>query len=176
MLPMPRDAKLTLPTRPVTEEASTLAFFPHNMHSDIMSPCQEMNDSSACYNASQDSGNASILRQDSLAYSVSDAGSYAFEDFSDESFEMYCDRMNSKEVVVIFENGIHPSQQEQYQVNHHHHEQQQQQQQVAAVDTMTQRVQALATRSTRVDHQEYCVHVRQESSMAVSSTLFQQGK
>ena len=68
--------------------------------------------------------------------------------------------MNSKEVVVIFENGIHPSQQEQYQVNHHHHEQQQQQQQVAAVDTMTQRVQAL-----RLAQQESTikntVHVRQ---------------
>jgi hypothetical protein len=99
-----------------------------------MSAYQEMHRNSGYCNTAQDVGNASILRQDSLSYSVSDTGSY-FDDFMDESFEMYCDRMDSKEVVVIFENGMHPSQQ--YQGNHGNHEHQQQ------VDTMMQHVQAL---------------------------------
>ena len=50
--------------------------------------------------------NASSLRQDSLAYSVSDADSMC-SDFADESFETYCDRMDTKEVVVIFD-AFHP--------------------------------------------------------------------
>lgn len=79
-----------------------------------MPPCQAT-DTRSSSNAPQEqdcwggsSSNASLLRQDSLAYSVSDCGSNYFEDYMDESFETYCDRMDSKEVVVIFENGFHP--------------------------------------------------------------------
>jgi hypothetical protein len=78
-----------------------------------MPPCQATENRSNAQEQEHcwgDSSNASLLRQDSLAYSVSDCGSANyFEDFMDESFETYCDRMDSKEVVVIFDNGFHPS-------------------------------------------------------------------
>lgn len=84
-----------------------------------MPPCQEttpmMHRGGAFGNMSQQQptpewDNAStIRRQDSLTYSVSDAGDY--DDFADESFEMYCNRMDSKEVVVVFGHGFHPFQQ-----------------------------------------------------------------
>jgi len=75
-----------------------------------MAPCQETPRSAfGSATQEQDWGNVStIMRQDSLAYSVSDAGSNYDED---ESFETYCDRMDTKEVVVIFGDGFHPFQQ-----------------------------------------------------------------
>ena len=81
-----------------------------------MPPCQETSPvhRGGAYESApqppQEWDNAStLLRQDSLTYSVSDAGDY--DDFADQSFETYCNRMDSKEVVVVFDDGFHPFQQ-----------------------------------------------------------------
>lgn len=107
----------------------------------MMPPCQETcRGGGGGYYSSQEQewGNASIIRQDSLTYSVSDAGSQSFDECHDESFEMYCDRMNSKEVVVIFGENFDSSSSH-HQVNMVWRESQQAQ----TVDTMIQQVQAL---------------------------------
>lgn len=99
----------------------------------------------------ENSSNASmaILRNDSLVYSVSDAGSEGEYGFADEGFETYCDRAdnnNTKEVVIVFGEGFHQSFQQ-------HQQQHEQQHPVVAVqnvvdDAMMQQVKAMRISSS----------------------------